>query len=531
MNIVIGSGPAGIAAAHALVEQGLEVTILDVGKRPERAVQDAINRMAARDPSEWTDEDVERAVQGDEKRNDNCHPKRVFGSDFCFAGSDSPTRVRWEGDSGFKHSDARGGLSRVWGAALLPYREEDIAGWPIGLAELEPHYKEVLRFVPASMVRDSLEKLLPLYTDKGQDLAPSRQAEQLLSRLRSHEGSLANRGISFGRSRLAIRSHGDGLKRGCEYCRMCLSGCPYSLIYSSEDTLDDLIAAGRVTYLGGHSVIGFEEGQGGVDVYGGVLGGGSFRMSADRVFLGAGVLPTAAIVLRSLGRYDQPVKLRDSQYFVLPLLSFRGVPGVERERMHASAQAFVEIDEPKISAGLVHLQIYGYSEVVARELMRTLLRWPLKFRRFRNLFLGRLLVAQAFLHSDESGAIDLVLKRLSEDSDEIVASVSPVHRGKKVASKVGWKLVKESIPMGMVPFVPAMRFAVPGRGYHSGGSFPMAINPGPGETDRMGRLVGMRRVHLIDSSIFPTIPATSITLSVMANAHRIASMVACDEFQ
>ena len=31
MNFVIGSGPAGVAAAHALVTRGLVVTMLDAG--------------------------------------------------------------------------------------------------------------------------------------------------------------------------------------------------------------------------------------------------------------------------------------------------------------------------------------------------------------------------------------------------------------------------------------------------------------------------------------------------------------------
>jgi choline dehydrogenase-like flavoprotein len=36
----------------------------------------------------------------------------------------------------------------------------------------------------------------------------------------------------------------------------------------------------------------------------------------------------------------------------------------------------------------------------------------------------------------------------------------------------------------------------------------------------------MDRVHLVDASVLPSIPATSITFSVMANAHRIASTAA-----
>jgi choline dehydrogenase-like flavoprotein len=43
------------------------------------------------------------------------------------------------------------------------------------------------------------------------------------------------------------------------------------------------------------------------------------------------------------------------------------------------------------------------------------------------------------------------------------------------------------------------------------------------ETDVFGRLPGWKRVHLVDASVFPSIPATTITLTAMANAHRIAS--------
>jgi len=41
------------------------------------------------------------------------------------------------------------------------------------------------------------------------------------------------------------------------------------------------------------------------------------------------------------------------------------------------------------------------------------------------------------------------------------------------------------------------------------------------ETDTSGRPAGWRRVHAVDATVLPSIPATTITLTVMANAHRI----------
>ena len=49
----------------------------------------------------------------------------------------------------------------------------------------------------------------------------------------------------------------------------------------------------------------------------------------------------------------------------------------------------------------------------------------------------------------------------------------------------------------------------------------MSANPRSFETDLLGRPTGWRRIHAVDATVFPSIPATTITFSVMANAHRI----------
>jgi hypothetical protein len=43
------------------------------------------------------------------------------------------------------------------------------------------------------------------------------------------------------------------------------------------------------------------------------------------------------------------------------------------------------------------------------------------------------------------------------------------------------------------------------------------------ETDTLGRLAEWRRIHMVDGAVLPSVAATTFTLSVMANAHRIAA--------
>jgi choline dehydrogenase-like flavoprotein len=78
---------------------------------------------------------------------------------------------------------------------------------------------------------------------------------------------------------------------------------------------------------------------------------------------------------------------------------------------------------------------------------------------------------------------------------------------------------------GLMPLFPMLQPGKPGRGFHSGGTFPMRSNPRPGESDIFGRPSGMKKIHVVDASVFPTVPATTITFTVMANAYRIGSLL------
>jgi len=74
-----------------------------------------------------------------------------------------------------------------------------------------------------------------------------------------------------------------------------------------------------------------------------------------------------------------------------------------------------------------------------------------------------------------------------------------------------------------VPLLPLLSVSPPGRGAHNGGTFPMSRKPGEFETDIWGRLPAHQRIHIVDASVFPSIPAPTITYTLMANAHRIAA--------
>ena len=60
-----------------------------------------------------------------------------------------------------------------------------------------------------------------------------------------------------------------------------------------------------------------------------------------------------------------------------------------------------------------------------------------------------------------------------------------------------------------------------GYGYHFGSSFPMSNTKKKYNSDKFGRILNLKNIHIIDASILPTVPVSTITYTIMANASRI----------
>jgi len=140
--------------------------------------------------------------------------------------------------------------------------------------------------------------------------------------------------------------------------------------------------------------------------------------------------------------------------------------------------------------------------------------------------LDHLLIIQGYLHSDESPGMRVRLTRATPGKPErLVVRANRDHRCKKTIGRVVSSLRGHRSEFRATPLSPLLRLAPAGRGFHSGGTFPMRAGPGSFESDLLGRPTGFRLVHAVDSTILPSIPATTITFGVMANAHRIGSEI------
>ena len=527
MIYVIGSGPAGVSCAMALLEKGAKVTLLDPGLElePERTSQ--LVKLRSLGPENWQSSDLDFLKEGTSASVEGIPLKYAYGSDFPYR----DPGVNWDLESDgveTRASFATGGLSTVWGAAVLPYRAQDIHDWPIGEHELTRHYRAVLEFMPLAGGHDLLEQVFPLHTERCQALKLSNQAYDFLADLRLRADELKRGGILYGASRLAVRVQPEHDLPGCCYCGLCIYGCPYELIYSSSYTLNALRGHPNFAYQGRIVVDRVaERGEKVTLLAHDVRTRQQVQLQASRVFLACGVLATTKILLESLEAFDQALTLMDTCYFLLPLLRFRGTPGASSERLHTLAQAFLEILDPEVCDQTVHLQIYTYNELYVGALKRLLGPSFLPMRIPIRILLDRLLLVQGYLPSRHSSYIHARLCR-DRKSGFSTLHLSPVANERTAATlkRVVRKLRSSRNLLRAIPVSPVMRVGSAGRSFHCGGTFPMAANPSRFQTDKYGRPYGFKRVHAVDATVFPSIPATTITLSVMANAHRIGSSIA-----
>jgi choline dehydrogenase-like flavoprotein len=516
MHCVIGSGPAGVACAKALLARGATVLMLDAGieLEPERA--NIVRQFSETKFSDWNPGQV-ATLKGDMAADATGVPlKLLFGSDFPYR--ETEEKIPWRGSgTRFRPSLALGGLSNVWGAAMLPHRDEDISDWPVKNSELAPHYRAVTEITGLAARRDDLEEIFPLHSENPGALKSSRQAELLLGNLNRHRARLRARGWRFGCARVAVRASTSAKGAGCVLCGFCMYGCPYGCIYNSADTVRELRAEKNFTYQRDVIVTAIRENSEKVFIAGFHRETRApLSFEADRVYLAAGVIPTAQILLRSQKIYDEPLILRDSQYFLFPLVLARRTRDVPAEALYTLSQLFIELSHPKISRRSIHLQIYTYSDIIGQAVRQSL--GPLKM--FARPLQERMVVVQGYLHSDESSTIAMTLKRDGE-KDFLQLAAQPNPQTRCTVKKVMGEMLRQARQLGGIVVSPMLQLAEPGRGYHSGGSLPMRAQPGKFESDTLGRPHGWSRVHAVDASVLPSVPATTITFSVMANAHRI----------
>jgi choline dehydrogenase-like flavoprotein len=522
--IVVGSGPSGISAVLPMLEAGMRVLLLDGGKeRPADLVPPgAYHDIRRSDPEQW------RVFLGPDlealRREGPPSPKfDAPASRFAFEDLSREQRIEGRGFAAIG-SLARGGMSNIWGAGISAWDEQDLAGFPLTLADLAPSYERVARRAGVTgFVEDDLRGPLDGRLPSLPPLDLSANARRVYDRYARNRGGVTALGVRIGRPRIAVLSREHGGRGACKLCDMCIWGCRENAIYSAAFDLAAIETHEALDYRPGSVVETIDRCAAGYRLA--VRRGGvPSELRCARVVLAAGGLVTARLVLELEGRFGDPVPVVGvpGMGFALLLPERLGGAVATREFSMGQLSFAVEGDGPGDEA---YGSLFPASGVPAwLTIERMPLTRPGAVKLFRllqpalllgNCFLpGRYSRDTARLERDAAGRAVLIVR--GGTSPDLAPRLARIRR----------QLARAFLRLGVVAIPGSFSAIGPGEAIRYSGMFPMRARPGAGEVDPLGELHGAPGLHLADLAIFPAMPAKHHTLTLMANADRIGRGIA-----
>ncbi|ANL67867.1 choline dehydrogenase-related protein (plasmid) [Rhizobium phaseoli] len=491
--IIVGSGPAGVSAAFPLIAAGRRVLMLDAGNdagseeesRSARVLGNNLESLRADDGSSpKLQTPVARGILERFRRESG-----ITGDGF--------TPVA---------SLVRGGLSNIWGAQISYLDAEDIAAWPIDIDLLQRSYERVSQRIGTSTNAD-----LTAGANSGPVLPLGAAAAHVLHR---HEiAKPADGSFRLFPAVNAILSEARPGRAACDLRGDCLYGCPSGAIYNSRQDLLALQKSPHFRLLDNMRAISLTSNAGWTI---GTADGSSF--CAPRIVLAAGVLGTAALLADLLPIGGEGLRLLNSPTLAIPLLSparlLRSATAT-----HSLAQLGLSLRYGERASEYVTGAIYEVGSLPAQSFVN---RMPFGRKAGRAAFetiAGSLLVATIYYPGDQSRSY------IHRDATAGMTVRGGFADGFDIRAKdLKKRLRREWKRLGLVP-LPGASLAEPGIDAHFAGTLPMGAT-GPFGTSVDGELNLHPGLHVVDGSILPDLSSKYITMTIMANADRIAHRLA-----
>lgn len=530
--IVVGSGPSAVHAARAVVDRGLTVLMLDVGNEDTRyrdLIPDAPFLELRR-----TDPGQHRYLLGDEFEAVPLGRTRVgaqLTAPRAYIARDTDTLTPLVSNQ-FTPTEslALGGLGSGWGAQAIEFDDRDLAAFPISHADLAPHYADVAERIGLSGDRDDL---LPYYGDCP-SLQPPLQidvgARLMMERYRARRNRLRREGFHMGHARLAVLSRDLGDRRAQAYHDMDFYSDAGRSVYRPWMTVESLRARSGFEYARPLLVDRFAETEeGGVRVSARETDTGrSLEFSARRLILAAGALGTARIVLRSLDRYGRPVPLACNPHIYVPSLNLAMLGRPATERRHSLTQAGIVYDPPGSDArDLLYGEVHVYRSLLHFKLVKeSFLPVAEAWRIMRDLMSAFVILVIEHHDAPTSGKTCVLERSGAASPDRLRVDWMPDEADVRRQRRLEKRLLRLVRRIGCLPL--KRIDPGPGSSIHYGGTFPMTREDRDLTVTSACLLRGTRSVYLADGSVFPDLPAKPLTLTLMANAHRVGTLVARD---
>ncbi|MFH1302757.1 MAG: GMC oxidoreductase [Planctomycetota bacterium] len=517
--IIIGSGPSGVSAAFPLVSAGLKVLMLDGGRqaRIDPPNQEFLSARSE-DINQW------KWMIGSNfhalKMKETVSPKlRVPTHDYVFEDFADENHIQSENFVSIG-SLAKGGLSNTWGCGVAKLSDSKLSELPFPVAEMNRSYASVARRMGISgNANDDLADYFGVndWAQPPVEMDPLHQ--WIFARYSKQKQKLASLEFRLGRSRVAAISEDFAGREACNLSGNCLWGCSRRALYSSIDQLPDLRTHPHFHEISGVVVHQINSQNNMVSVNGYDSNRAkNISFTGRKLILAAGSLASTRLVLQALQhRSPVPIFSAPTAAFLLWFPRFLG-----RKRMltfglgQLSFQMALQ-EGRSVFGSTFSTQGIPVSEFVTHLPMRRRNGIQLLSRLLSSCLVGNLFLSEDLYTGKATLQNDGSLYIAGDDNRSAVTGViqEAARKIRKAYSKLGGVILPGSFTVGK-----------PGGDIHYAGALPMREQPVMGETSADGEVYGLNGVYVVDGASFPILTEKSPTLTLMANADRIAHKIA-----
>jgi hypothetical protein len=515
--IIIGSGPAGVSAAFPLLDAGLKVLMIDGGQQATASVpSQSFMHWRENDPEQW------KTMVGQDfhalRQADAASPKlRVPTHAHVFAGFAQGNDVHSQNFMAIG-SLATGGLSNAWGCGVATFQGQDLHDFPFASQDLQPSYEVIGRRIGISGQTD--DELSGYFGVDAWAQAPTEMDELhrcILNRHQRSKRSNQDSDFKMGRPRLAVLTQDLADRKACNLSGNCMWGCAGGSLYSATQDLATLkhragfehkpgLVAEHITrHPDGHLMVHTRDKD------------GQQSLQGHRVFLAAGTLASSRLAMRALG-LSTITQMQSCPTAAFMLWSPKHL-GRPRSPTFGLGQLSFTLG---LTAGINGFgSLFNPATIPLAEFVRHV---PLGKRlgidfmaalvtscSVGNVFLPGTL-SKTRLSLDETGALNV--------EGHLDSSVTPLMKQARE------RLASVFLKRGALMLPGSFKIGLPGSDIHHACSLPMRHRPERGETTPLGELAGFEGVHAIDGASLSYLPEKSHTMTIMANADRIARTVA-----
>lgn len=513
--IVIGSGAAGVWAAHGL--KGLKTLILDVGneslfKYPGQTLDEITNSPELR----------KKFILGDQFQTlhnifyDYLSPK-LKAPQMRFV-IDHPSSERIHSDQFLAiQSFSKGGLANAWGAGAFKMNPQELAQFPFPYRDIEAAYNTVIEEIGVSGTNDDLNDFLGSAEYHLKPLPLPTILQDLKSRYSKKKNFFGKRGLFLGEGRMAYLSENHKGRRAYQQKGTDFFFSGNESIYSPAITLDKMIASNEVEYKNQILALNFLEESDSIVVHAKNLRSNQpEQFRAKKLILAMGALNTTKFVLKSFGDYTTTRPVLDNNITYVPFVDIKSV-GKKWSTEHLLGAPLVAVHQKNKNESPVQMTIYPVGSVLCSDLLGY---FPLDLK--SSLGAGKFLIPAMI-------AVQLFYPDQPTSSNYLQLQESghlKIQYERKPFGKVEREVIRMFRSLGLMSAPFLIQAPQPGNSFHYAGMLPMKLSPqGKYETTPEGRLNGTKNVFIADAANFPTLPAKNHTLTIMANALRIGQNI------